>query len=560
MTDHLAAYMPHGMCLLWEPGLMALHIGSDGLIALAYFSIPLALFFFLARRPDIKLRWIGMLFVVFIVACGFTHLLNIWTLWNPDYVGEGVVKAGTAAASVFTAIVLWFVMPRALALPSAAQLEDVNAALLNEVVLRRNTEHDLKHANDELEARVRARTRELEEAHARVVQQYKQQVADAESLREAQAASREQEARLRCILETVTDAIIVIDENASIQSFSAAAERQFGYCAEEVLSRNVSMLMPSPYREEHDSYLERYQQTHERKIIGIGREVYGRRKDGSVFPMYLSVGEGNLEGRSLFVGIIHDITEQQAADRRFRELQDELLQVSRMSGMGQMASSLAHELNQPLTAVGSLLQAARRMLETGDVAAIGRARDAIDRAAQQSLRAGEIIRRLREFAARGDTEKAVVSVDLMVNEAIALAKVSNKFGSTKVDVRLNETPMVVVDKIQVQQVILNLVRNGLEAMEGMTKPTLAVSAVLDNDMVLISVADGGSGLAPEVRDRLFQPFVTTKSHGMGIGLSICRTIVEAHGGGLTAMDNPQGGTIFQFTLPLATEEDSDGNE
>jgi len=375
--------------------------------------------------------------------------------------------------------------------------------------------------------------------------------------REALTVLKEQEARLRAVLETVPDAIIVIDARGAIQSFSSAAERQFGYNADEVIGRNVNMLMPSPYREEHDEYIGHYQKTRERRIIGIGREVFGQRKDGSIFPMYLSVGEGKLEGESLFVGIIHDITEQQAKEWQLRELQDELLQVSRISGMGQMASSLAHELNQPLTAVSSLMQAARRMLEVGDPAAIGRARDAVEKANQQVLRAGEIIRRLREFASRGDTEKAFVPVDVMVNEALALARISNKFGATKVDVRLDDASAVIADKVQVQQVILNLVRNSLEAMENIARPRLSVSTRLNNDMVEVSIADVGPGISPEVKERLFQPFVTTKQQGMGVGLSICRTIIEAHGGRLYAEDNPNGGTTFRFTLARALDEAED---
>ena len=378
-------------------------------------------------------------------------------------------------------------------------------------------------------------------------------------LQTSQTNLREQEAWLRCILETVPDAIIVIDKRATIQSFSSAAERQFGYRAEEVIGRNVSMLMPSPYREEHDDYVNHYQETRERRIIGIGREVFGQRKDGSIFPMYLSVGEGRLEGSNLYVGIIHDITEQQATERRLRELQDELLQVSRMSGMGQMASSLAHELNQPLTAVGSLLQAARRMLDAGDPAASARARDAVERAGQQVLRAGEIIRRLREFASRGDTEKLVVPVDIMVGEALALARISNKFGTTKVQVQLDKTPHVLVDKIQIQQVLLNLIRNSLEAMENVAKPVLTISSHQDGDMIVVCVSDVGSGFAPEVKERLFQPFVTTKQHGMGVGLAICRTIIEAHGGRLTADENLGGGTTFRFTLLRAMDEVDDVN-
>lgn len=378
--------------------------------------------------------------------------------------------------------------------------------------------------------------------------------------REALAELRQQEARWRTVLETVPDAIIVIDHRGAIQSFSSAAERQFGYSADEVIGQNISILMPSPYREEHDRYIDRYQKTHQRRIIGIGREVVGQRKNGTVFPMYLSVGEGKLEGQSLYVGIIHDITEQQATERKLRELQEELLQVSRISGMGQMASSLAHELNQPLTAVGSLMQAARRMLEVGDPAAIGRARDAVERAGQQILRAGEIIRRLREFAARGDTEKVVVPVDILLSEAISLARISNKFGTTRVELLLGKTPPVLVDKIQIQQVILNLLRNGLEAMEAVSTPLLTVSSRMSDDMVEVAVADVGPGIPAEVRTRLFEPFLTTKQNGMGVGLAICRTIIEAQGGRLFAEDNPGGGTVFRFTLTRAMDEDDDGGQ
>lgn len=370
----------------------------------------------------------------------------------------------------------------------------------------------------------------------------------------------ETETRLRTVLETVTDAIIVIDQRGHIQSFSSAAEKQFGYQADEVIGKNVNILMPSPYREEHDHYMERYQTTHEKRIIGIGREVFGQRKNGSIFPMYLSVGEGKIKGESIYVGIIHDITEQQATERQLRELQNELLQVSRLSGMGQMASSLAHELNQPLTGASSLLQAVRRILDTGDPSAIGRARQAVEKATQQLLRAGDIIRRLREFASRGDTEKVEVAVDAMINEAITLARISNRFGNTKVEVNLANTPPVLADKVQIQQVLLNLLRNGLEAMEGVPKPVLTVSTRTTNDMVEVSVADIGYGISPDIKDRLFQPFVTTKQQGMGVGLAICRTIVEAHGGRLAAEDNPEQGTIFRFTLARAFDEAENESE
>ncbi len=377
-----------------------------------------------------------------------------------------------------------------------------------------------------------------------------------EAMLREEADGREQAERLRCVLDTVTDAIIVMGQDGLVQSFSSAAERQFGYAAAEVIGHNVSMLMPNPYRDEHDGYVHRYRTTGEKRIIGIGREVFGQRKDGSIFPMYLSVGEGKLEGKSIFVGIIHDITEQRAAARRLNELQAELLQVSRLSGMGQMASALAHEINQPLTAITTYMQAIRRMLSNGDAAALERAKAAVESAGEQALRAGEIIRRLREFVARGDTEKDVVESDMLITEAVALARLSNKFGQTQVKLDL-ERPghTVIADKVQIQQVLLNLLRNALEAMDHVDGPVLTVSTRTAGEFVEFAVADKGTGLSEEVKARLFEPFVTTKKDGMGVGLSICRTIIESHGGRLWAESVPGGGAAFRFTLARARDEE-----
>jgi two-component system sensor kinase FixL len=374
----------------------------------------------------------------------------------------------------------------------------------------------------------------------------------ANSTREALA----REAHLASILETVPDAMIVIDEDGSVQSFSSAAERLFGYGRADVIGKNVKMLMPSPYRENHDDYLKRYLRTGERRIIGIGRLVVGERKDGSTFPMELAVGEMRSGDRHFFTGFIRDITQRQESEARLQELQSELVHVSRLTAMGQMASALAHELNQPLSAIVGYMKGSRRLLESGE----GRSdllRDALDKAGDQALRAGQIIRRLREFVGRGDSERRVESVKKLIEEASALALVGTK--DQRVRVRFQFDPaidLVLVDKIQIQQVVLNLIRNAIEAMAASDVRELTIStAAEDDDMVAVSVADTGSGIAPERMSQLFQPFVTEKPHGMGVGLSICRTIVEAHGGRITVEGNPGGGTIFRFTLRAALGED-----
>jgi two-component system, LuxR family, sensor kinase FixL len=365
------------------------------------------------------------------------------------------------------------------------------------------------------------------------------------------------EAHLQSILDTVPDAMIVIDERGIVQSFSSAAERLFGRPANEVLGQNIKLLMPSPYRENHDSYLERYLRTGERRIIGIGRVVVGERKDGSTFPMELAVGEMRSGDRRYFTGFIRDLTERQQTEARLQELQSELVHISRLTAMGEMASTLAHELNQPLSAIANYMKGSRRLLEASTDDRSAMLRDAMDKAADQALRAGQIIRRLRDFVARGESERRVESVKKLIEEASALALVGAKDQGVRVRFQFDPSvDLVLADKVQIQQVLLNLMRNAIEAMEASQKRELVLSTLAaDDDMLAVSVADTGSGIAPDTMSQLFQPFFTTKRHGMGVGLSISRTIVDAHGGRIEVNPNPGGGTVFRFTLHAVSQED-----
>ncbi len=369
------------------------------------------------------------------------------------------------------------------------------------------------------------------------------------------AASRE--AHLNSILDSIPEAMVVIDERGIMQSFSAAAERLFGYAAADVVGENVNLLMPSPYRENHDAYLERYLRTGERRIVGIGRVVVGERRNGSTFPMELAVGEMRVGSTRYFTGFIRDLTARQQTEARLQQLQAELVHMSRLTAMGEMASALAHELNQPLSAIANYMKGSRRLLRdsTDEHAVV--VRDAMDKAADQALRAGEVIRRLRDFVARGESERRVEDVRKLVEEASALALVGAKDRGVLVRFAFDpRVDYVLADKVQVQQVLLNLMRNAIEAMEESERRELVVSAVSEADnLVAINVADTGTGLAPEVTAQLFQPFITTKRDGMGVGLSISRTIVEAHGGSIVARPNPGGGTVFSFTLPTVSKEE-----
>ena len=488
----------------------------------------------------------------------------------------------------------------------------------------------------------------------------------------------------KALIETAVDGIIVIDKRGIVQVYSEACEKLFGYRSDEVVGQNVKMLMPEPYHREHDTYLSSYLRGGEKRIIGSGREVVGRRKDASTFPMYLSVGEGELDGDRIFVGIIHDLTplkaevarrvgadsllaqivqssddailsktlagtitswnasaerifgysaaeaiganitmlipadrlveeasildkiragheiehletirrhksgddiyvsitisplrdgagnvvgaskivrdvgEKKRSELRMQALQSELAHINRLSSMGQMSSAIAHELNQPLTAIGNYVKAARRNLEKGEPGGGERAREAMDKAAAQVLRAGAIIRNLRDFIEKRESHRSPESLNVVVEEAIALGLLGTAHQNVRVTLQLapNLSP-VLIDKVQIQQVLINLIRNGLEAMQAVDMRELSITTAAENrEFARVTVGDSGPGLPDAVMKRLFQPFVTTKEKGMGIGLTICQSIVEAHGGSILALPNTGGGAAFCFCVPFVGQREA----
>lgn len=362
---------------------------------------------------------------------------------------------------------------------------------------------------------------------------------------------------LRSILATIPDAMVIIDEVGSILSFSAAAEKMFGYSESDVIGCNIKMLMPNPDRDRHDQYLRNYMTTGKRKIIGIGRVTTALHRDGNTFPIELAVGEAWSDDRRIFTGFIRDLTERQETLHRLQDLQSELAHVGRVTEMGTLASSLAHELNQPLTAVASYCESARDLLiQVPDEETLAMVREAMDEAAKQAVRAGQIVRRLRDFMSHGETERQVESLPRLINEANALALVGSR--EHGIDVQLSLDPaadLVFVDRIQVQQVIVNLIRNAIEAMvDGPVRSLSVRTARRKHGFIDVTIEDTGTGISDAIAPQLFQPFVTSKQNGMGIGLSICRTIVEAHGGRIWTEPGRQRGTAFHFTLPSGEAE------
>ncbi|WP_375195627.1 sensor histidine kinase [Sphingobium sp.] len=364
-----------------------------------------------------------------------------------------------------------------------------------------------------------------------------------------------EQALLGSILATVPDAMIVIDMHGQIVSFSAAAQRMFQYAESDVLGENISMLMPSPDRERHDGYIDHYLTTGEKRIIGIGRLTSARRRDGSTFPIELSVGEVQDQGRRLFTGFIRDLTERQQAERRVADLQAELSHASRVTAMGTLASALAHELNQPLTAIANYLEAGRDLLDAEGPVNREMLREAMAESAKQALRAGEIIRSLREFIKRGETMRQPEPLRGLLAEGAALAFIGADSRGIDMDISVDRrVGRVLVNRVQLQQVIINLVKNAVEAMATSPARILRLSAVpIEDGRVEVVVADSGTGLDPDMSRTLFTPFTTTKASGMGVGLSISQTIIEGHGGRIWAQPSPWGGTEFHFTLDAADE-------
>lgn len=375
--------------------------------------------------------------------------------------------------------------------------------------------------------------------------------------RGAQQQLDSREAHLRSILDTVPDATVVIDVRGTMISFNRAAIRQFGYTEAEAVGQNVKILMPEPYQGEHDGYIHRYLTTGERRIIGIDRVVVGRRKDGSTFPMKLSVGEMKSGGQVFFTGFIRDLTERAESESRLEEIQAELARLARLNELGEMASTLAHELNQPLSAIANYVQGCSRLLKNMDDALASRMREALDETARQTLRAGQIIRHLREFVTRGETEKQPEDLRKLVEEAGALALVGSRELGVRTVFDFKSGPKVVlVDRVQIQQVLINLMRNAMEAMKESEARELVVRIMQgEGDEAMVEVSDTGSGVSDDVAAQLFQPFVSTKPGGMGIGLSISKRIIEAHGGELIMERNEKGGATFRFTLPAGKEQE-----
>lgn len=361
-------------------------------------------------------------------------------------------------------------------------------------------------------------------------------------------------AELRALFDAAVDGIIVADEHGVIAEFNKAAERLFGFPAEQVVGQPLTLLMPEPDRSAHDGYLKHYLDTGEARIIGIGREVRGQRADGSTFPLALSVGEIEGGSRRRFIGLIRDLSAQRAAEEEAYKLQNRLEHVGRFSLMGEMAAGLAHELNQPLSAIVNYSQAGRRLAERKDPG-IASITACLEKITEQAMRAGHIIDKLRDFLRNDDATKSELKLNDVVLSTLNLVEADARAEGIPMLMELADNlPTIKGDLVQLQQVLMNLTRNAVDAMRdspNKDEGILIQTTRLSSEEVQVSVLDHGPGVSPQLAKSIFLPFITTKRDGLGVGLAISRTIISAHEGELFCRRNPIGGAIFGFKLPVA---------
>lgn len=532
-------YMPHGMCFLWQPELIALHVVSDSSIAIAYYSIPIALIYFVLKRTDFAFPSIFVLTGLFILACGTTHAMSVWTLWYPDYRVDGGIKAITALLSIGTGVAIWKVMPLALALPSTAQLEQANQLLGGEIGQRQRAEAALREANAELEWRVAARTADLQDEVVR--------------RRNTEATLRASEERWRSMFEASAVGIAVLDQQHHFAATNEALQKMVGYSGEELQSLGP---LDITHQDDREATRKLIEDVRNGKRQDLPTETRYRRKDNKVIWVRVSAARvldssGSLQG---IPAIIEDITERKRAEVAWHDARDALSRATRLTVMGELSASIAHEVNQPLAAIIANGQACERFLGFSPPD-LDEVKDAVGEIVRDGRRASEVLKRIRGMSKNTAPERGQMDVNHAIAEVLALTRDELRRHRVAVQTDLrSKLPTIMADRVQLQQVVLNLVMNGIDAMRAVAdRPRILTvrSQLNDQGNIVVNVADSGVGLDSANRDRIFESFFTTKPEGMGMGLAISNTIIEAHHGRLWAESGSPFGAVFGFTLPLA---------
>jgi PAS domain S-box-containing protein len=500
-----SGFMPHGYCFLWRPGLLWLHVLSDLGIGLAFYCIAFAIVYFIRKRRDLPFPHIFWLFGAFILLCGTTHLLAIWVLWHANYYIEGYAKAATAIVSIATLIAIIIVLPRAMGLRTPAEVEAIAAAL-------------------------------------------RAQLAEANAERERVRVA------LSTVVENVIDGIITIDDHGSILSFNAASSTLFGYRLDEVIGQPLSMLIPETNIGGKNA-AGNYVTAGPMKITGdSGREVQARRKDGTIFPVDISLSPFTVDGVRYFSGFVRDITKQKQTDESREQLLLEL--VAKNTELERFAYVASHDMQEPLRMVTNFAQVL--VLDYGDVLDED-GKEYLSIISDAAGRMRDMVRDLLEYARLGHEPMKFREVDTALELQHVRENLTSLIADTKAVITADALPVVHGNGVEVMRLLQNLIANAIKFQPSAQVPHIHISASRQAAYWLFAVRDNGVGIDPAFLKEIFEPYRRLHSwdtiKGTGLGLAFCWKIVENHRGRIWVESAIGTGSTFFFTLPASLQSD-----
>lgn len=542
-------FMGHGYCYLWKPEIVWLHVISDALIAIAYYSIPLAIAYFVRKRRDLPFNWMFLMFGAFILGCGSTHLMEVWTIWHGTYRLAGIIKAITAGLSVSTAIALVPLVPRALSLPSPESLRTAMADLEKEIRIRQKAEEEIRRLNQDLEHRVAMRTMQLEAANAGLEMEVFER--------------RRAEERFRLAVESAPNAMVMVNSKGVIVMANALTEVWFGYSRDELIGRDVEVLVPDRFRRAHVRHRSSFFDAARARSMGAGRDLFGLRKNGSEFPVEIGINPIETSHGTYVLSAIVDITERRRAEEERKKLEAQVQHVQKLESLGVLAGGIAHDFNNLLVSI--LGNAGLALMELAPEAP---ARGTVEKIEAAALRTAELTKQLLAYSGKGRFQIQPINLSVMVEEMLHLLGVSIS-KKAHLRTRLAENlPSVEADVAQIQQVVMNLITNASEALGDRTGDIVVCTgtvnadraylseSVLDEQLpegvyVFLEVSDTGCGMDKETQKKIFDPFFTTKFAGRGLGLAAVLGIIRGHGGSIKIYSEPGSGTAFKVLLPTS---------